>query len=110
MSFLLVLVRTAPAPQNAFGSLLLSFLPPSLEDEDVNVLEDEELLGLFPPSPSSGVGRVGRVGGLGRVSEVSEVSFYPSNTLTMNINAGNNEGNYKQGTARSLMSAVYNEE
>lgn len=51
MSFLLVLVRTAPAPQNSFDSLLLSFLPPSLEDEDVNVLEDEELLGMFPPSP-----------------------------------------------------------
>ncbi|KAH8773188.1 hypothetical protein F5882DRAFT_441577 [Hyaloscypha sp. PMI_1271] len=51
MSFLLVLVRTAPAPQSAYDSLLLPFLPPSLKDEDVNVLEDEELRGLFPPSP-----------------------------------------------------------
>jgi hypothetical protein len=28
----------------------------------------------------------------------------------MNINTDNNEGNYKQGTARGLMSAVYIEE
>jgi hypothetical protein len=48
---LLVLIKTAPAPQNAFGSLLLLIFPPSLEDEDVNVLEDEELPGLIPPSP-----------------------------------------------------------
>ena len=104
MSFLLVLVRTASAPQNAFDSLLLSFLPPSLKDEDVNVLEDEELLGYFHRRQCSGVGRVGGLGWVG------EVSFYPSKTFTMNINAGNNEGNYKQGTARSLMSAVYIEE
>lgn len=43
-------MKTAPAPQNAFGSLLQLILPPSLEDEDVNVFENEELLGLFPPS------------------------------------------------------------
>ena len=55
-------------------------------------------LGYFRRRQCSGVGRV------------SEVSFYPSKTFTMNINAGNNEGNYKQGTARSLMSAVYIEE
>jgi hypothetical protein len=61
-------------------------------------------LGCFHRRQCSGVGRVGRA------SEASEVSFYPSNTFTMNINAGNNEGNYKQGTARSLMSAVYIEE
>jgi hypothetical protein len=64
-------------------------------------------LGYFHRRQCSGVGRVGWVGGLGWVSEVS---FYPSKTFTMNINAGNNEGNYKQGTTRSLMSAVYIEE